>query len=152
LERLLGQLGDPDPDQMESRMAAIARSIQSIALESHGQVDVEGVRAHTLVPPNRSRRPRKMAFAFALFAAALVATLSAAVWQINVDDSVAKSAGRSYRAGETFRAGAAGTSMVTLADDSRVEMRAGAEAQVERASDGLRIRLSAGSIIVNAAK
>jgi uncharacterized protein (TIGR03435 family) len=42
--------------------------------------------------------------------------------------------------------------MLTLSDSSRVEMRSGSELLLERASDGLRIRLNQGSVIVNAAK
>ena len=41
---------------------------------------------------------------------------------------------------------------VTLADDSRVEMRAHAEMTVDRASDGIQIDLKTGDIIVTAAK
>jgi uncharacterized protein (TIGR03435 family) len=40
----------------------------------------------------------------------------------------------------------------TLADNSRVEMRARSELSVDRTADGLRIRLARGGIIVNAAK
>jgi uncharacterized protein (TIGR03435 family) len=40
----------------------------------------------------------------------------------------------------------------TLADDSRVEMRAHSELTVDRAADGIRIDLKKGDIIVNAAK
>lgn len=39
-----------------------------------------------------------------------------------------------------------------LADGSRVELRAQSELSLERASDGIRIRLTKGSVIVNAAK
>ena len=48
------------------------------------------------------------------------------------------------------RAGNAGR-MLTLDDGSRVEMRAQAELSIERAADGIAIRLLAGDIIVNAA-
>jgi uncharacterized protein (TIGR03435 family) len=42
--------------------------------------------------------------------------------------------------------------MLTLDDGSRVEMRAQSELSIERAADGIDIRLLAGDIIVNAAK
>jgi uncharacterized protein (TIGR03435 family) len=42
--------------------------------------------------------------------------------------------------------------MLTLADGSLVEMRSQSELSLERAADGMRIRLGTGSIIVNAAK
>jgi ferric-dicitrate binding protein FerR (iron transport regulator) len=40
----------------------------------------------------------------------------------------------------------------TLADGSRIEMRAGAEAVVENVPDGLMVRLNSGSMMVFAAK
>ena len=52
---------------------------------------------------------------------------------------------------DVIRAAAEGR-MLTLADGSRVEMRAQAELSIERAADGIGIRLLAGDIIVNAAK
>jgi uncharacterized protein (TIGR03435 family) len=55
------------------------------------------------------------------------------------------------RVGNTVRAGDAGR-MLRLDDGSRVEMRAMAELSIERAADGIGIRLLAGDIIVNAAK
>src|SRR5687767_8582509 len=52
---------------------------------------------------------------------------------------------------QAYAAGADGL-QVTLADDSRVEMRAHAEMTVDRGSDGIRIDLKTGDIIVTAAK
>ena len=53
----------------------------------------------------------------------------------------------------TIRTNGSGAGAVlALADGSRVEMRSHSELSVERADDGLRIRLSSGGIIVNAAK
>src|SRR5262245_34710837 len=45
-----------------------------------------------------------------------------------------------------------GGGVFALADGSRVEMRSESEVSLERASDGIRIRLSKGGIVVNAAK
>ena len=52
---------------------------------------------------------------------------------------------------QAYAAGADGL-QVTLADDSRVEMRAHAEMSVDRASDGIQIDLKTGDIIVTAAR
>jgi uncharacterized protein (TIGR03435 family) len=52
---------------------------------------------------------------------------------------------------DVVRAGDAGR-MLTLDDGSRVEMRAQSELSIERAADGIGIRLLSGDIIVNAAK
>jgi uncharacterized protein (TIGR03435 family) len=66
-------------------------------------------------------------------------------------DAQATDGGDLLEIGETVRTDEAGATM-TLADGSRVEMRARSELALERADDGLRIRLKEGSIIVNAAK
>jgi uncharacterized protein (TIGR03435 family) len=55
------------------------------------------------------------------------------------------------RGARVYAAGANGLQF-TLADDSRVEMRAYSELTVDRAIDGIRIDLKKGGIIVNAAK
>jgi uncharacterized protein (TIGR03435 family) len=55
------------------------------------------------------------------------------------------------RGARVYAAGADGL-QVTLADDSRVEMRAHAEMTVDRASDGIQIDLNTGDIIVSAAR
>ena len=54
--------------------------------------------------------------------------------------------------GETIRSNGGGGAVLALLDGSRIEMRSHTELSFERASDGVRIRLSAGGIIVNAAK
>src|SRR4030095_16734466 len=85
---------------------------------------------------------------FAAIAAALVIALFAAFWGTNNVDLLPKAA----ESGETPQANAESTSVMTLDDGSRVEKRAGSEVGVEHVSDGLRINLKTGSIIVNAAK
>ena len=56
------------------------------------------------------------------------------------------------RVGETIRSNDGGGAVLELADTSRIEMRSNTELSLDRADDGLRIRLNAGGIIVNAAK
>jgi len=64
----------------------------------------------------------------------------------------ARSAGEPIAVGEVARSSGTAGRQVVLADGSQVEMRAKSELLVERAADGLAIRLKAGSIIVNAAQ
>jgi uncharacterized protein (TIGR03435 family) len=52
--------------------------------------------------------------------------------------------------GETIRSNGGGA-VLALADGSRIELRSNTELAVDRADDGVRIRLSRGGIIVNAA-
>jgi uncharacterized protein (TIGR03435 family) len=60
--------------------------------------------------------------------------------------------GDSIDANETVHANGGAGAMLALADGSRVEMRSRSELSLERADDGVRIRLGTGGIIVNAAK
>ncbi len=53
---------------------------------------------------------------------------------------------------EIYRTNGDTGTVLSLADGSRVEMRANSELSLERANDGVRIRLSKGSVIVNAAR
>jgi uncharacterized protein (TIGR03435 family) len=97
-----------------------------------------------------------------LAAAAAIALLliSAAVVRELVDpsseDAIVKAATGPLSVtadGQSRRVRSNGTGgVLTLADGSRVEMRAGAELSLERANDGLQIQLIRGSVIVSAAK
>jgi uncharacterized protein (TIGR03435 family) len=56
------------------------------------------------------------------------------------------------RVGDTIRSNGGAGAVLALVDGSRIEMRSHTELSLERADDGLRVRLSSGGIIVNAAK
>jgi uncharacterized protein (TIGR03435 family) len=60
-------------------------------------------------------------------------------------------ASESIRMGEVIRSNGGSGGSLVLADGSRIEMRTTSELVLERAADGVRIRLHNGSIIVNAA-
>src|SRR5688572_5677916 len=104
------------------------------------QVPAEVVRSVELGPrpaPHFSTRPWALAVAAALVIAAIGGALGGnMVWPRGV---------------RVYAAGADGLE-VTLADDSRVEMRAHSEMIVGRASDGIQIDLKDGDIIVSAAE
>ena len=78
--------------------------------------------------------------------------------RVEADGGVYRGAGERLRAGDPIHAGEVvrtnGTTgaVVVLDDGSRVEMRSQSELRMERADDGVRIRLDTGGIIVNAAK
>jgi uncharacterized protein (TIGR03435 family) len=100
-----------------------------------------------------SRRQWKAAVAFAVIALTFVVALSTTLWRTNDTSGIARlQDGAIYKAGETFRSISNGSTVIALADGSRVEMRSGGKASVDRASDGLVFHLKSGSIIVNAAK
>jgi uncharacterized protein (TIGR03435 family) len=60
--------------------------------------------------------------------------------------------GQRIAVGEVARSTEQGSTQIVLPDGSQVEMRAHSELGLDRATDGLAIRLRTGSIIVNAAK
>jgi len=60
--------------------------------------------------------------------------------------------GAPIQRGIILRASNTSNGIVTLTDGSRIEMRANTELSVDRASDGVSIRLEKGDVIVNAAK
>ena len=151
LDRLLGQIGNPDPEQMEHRIESVAQSLRPIALGSREVTSSDCDPVEQL--PQHNRRGRRITATVAAIAAMLIVALSTAVWRSKDVRPVAKSAEeRAVGPVETLRLDGVKASVTTLTDGSRVEMRAGSEASVERASDGLRIHLKAGSIIVNAAR
>ena len=91
----------------------------------------------------------------AVVAAAAVIVIAAVgtamVWR-PVDNTLFRVAdGDVHRQGSTVRSNGGGGAVLALTDGSRVEMRSQSELSLERATDGLRIRLMRGGIIVDAA-
>jgi uncharacterized protein (TIGR03435 family) len=101
------------------------------------QPDVLRVCAPAFKPPRHQRTGTLLPKAIAAMLVLGVAIGAAMIWP---RDGV-----------KVYAAGADGLE-VTLADDSRVEMRAHAEMTVDRASDGMQIDLKTGDIIVTAAR
>jgi uncharacterized protein (TIGR03435 family) len=99
------------------------------------------------IPP-QSAATRWRLFFVPAAAAVLLAVFIGSMWKQEVFRT---SGTRELKAGEAFRSDANPTS-VTLTDGSKLELRADADGVIESASDGLRIRLNAGSLIVHAAK
>src|SRR5688572_24962656 len=151
LDRLLGQLGNPDPDQMEQRIGSVEQSLRPIVVGSQGFSGSDRDPVHQA--PQSNQRRRRIAAVFAAVAAMLAVAVSTAVWRaMDVHPVMNSAEDRADRPDETLRLNADKTSVATLTDGSRVEMREGSEASVVRLSDGLRIDLEVGSIIVNAAR
>ena len=101
-------------------------------------------------PPNASWLSIALPLAAAAALIAIVATVSfqRGDWLATVEAAD----GSKYRLkpNEVMRVSAAGGAMLTLVDGSSVEMRAASELSLERAANGLDIRLRGGDIIVNA--
>jgi uncharacterized protein (TIGR03435 family) len=94
------------------------------------------------------RPPRRSAFAvrFAAVAAILLVSFVAFVMTREPTNSTSPVVG----IGDVVRSTGKDNRIVSLADGSQIEMRPGTEFTVERANDGIRIRLSSGSVIVHA--
>jgi uncharacterized protein (TIGR03435 family) len=81
---------------------------------------------------------------------ASVKTIDGTLYRISGDTAYAIPVGERITVGETVRAD--GGAVLELKDSSRIEMRSGAEFTLESASDGTRIQLSRGSILIAAAE
>jgi uncharacterized protein (TIGR03435 family) len=76
--------------------------------------------------------------------------IAGTLYSISHGESHAVRPGQNIENGVVIRADGDGGALV-LADGSRIEMRASSEVALEQANDGVRIRLTTGSVIVNAA-
>ena len=85
-------------------------------------------------------------------ARAVVDSADGSVYRTANGESAMIPVGGSINTGERIRTNGNAGAVLALADGSRVEMRTQSELSLERADDGIRIRLRSGSIIVNAAK
>jgi uncharacterized protein (TIGR03435 family) len=108
---------------------------------------------HPLSKFEAPRTSRRWWLAIPAAAAIVLTVFMGAMWQRpsavveRIDGSVSRLA-----FGETVRSDGTKGTTLRLADGSRVEMRSNSELVLEKAFDGVRIRLSHGSVIVDAAK
>jgi uncharacterized protein (TIGR03435 family) len=150
LERGFTQHGEPSHEQMAADLArirerldpAVARATVPSALRRKSH-------ALSLVSSAFRRKPVQFAAAAVLVVAAAIAT--AILWR-PADTALYRIVEGDVRVNGTIRSNGGGGAVLALSDGSRVEMRSHTELSFERADDGLRIRLNAGGIIVNAAK
>src|SRR5688572_23737378 len=106
--------------------------------------------------PARVRRPRSVSVAMAFAVVLLLCIALALMFKQTADLTaiVENEDGTTYRlvAGETLRTDVWTRLKLTLPGGSRVEMRSQSELELEDARDGVRIRLSKGSVFVSATK
>jgi ferric-dicitrate binding protein FerR (iron transport regulator) len=127
IEDLLRRSRPPEVPQMAT---ALGRVLNRLNADHGADTDAQ------IVEWDGARRTRSFRSVLAAAALVIVAVGAAMVWPRGV---------------QAYTAGADGL-QVTLADESRVEMRAHAEMTVGRASDAIQIDLKMGDIIVTAAK
>lgn len=144
VEAHLGHLGTFDSPPAED----MARSRERTLDRLHA-------RAATMTRPavvHAARTDRKWRPAVLVAAAAVIVIAGTAMMWRPVDNALFRVAeGDVRRQGNTIRSNSAGSAVLALMDGSRVEMRSQSELSLERANDGLRIRLLRGGIIVDAA-
>lgn len=149
LDRHLGRYGEPSREHMDSAVERVRQQLNPdisqmtnpLALESHA----------------RNNRLFPLAAAAAVLAiVGSVVLVRTPISQKSASIIAELSDGKLTQTGqihpnERLQSGANGA-VITLADGSRVEVRAQSELTFERADDGVRIRLYKGGVIVNAAK
>jgi ferric-dicitrate binding protein FerR (iron transport regulator) len=156
LDRFLKELGEPLPSTVRMRRASHR------VLENLTSIDtfVEPVAGNSSLPSLRPKRrwaPVAAVAAALLAAAVLVGTLSLPgsaqpIAKRMNGKLIAPGDAGSIGEGKLVRAEGARSEVLELRDGSRVEMSVGAELSIDRASDGIRIDLADGNIIVTAAK
>jgi uncharacterized protein (TIGR03435 family) len=157
LEELLKKhLPRPSQEIMESNRDLVWQNIRS-------QVDLVRVRPSERKIALRWRLTAAAAAVFAgVIAAVLLVNTRAPMAKVEVaDGSLSRVSGAGaqtlhrgdsiYR-DETIHANGGPGTVIELTDGSRVEMRSQTDLALERADDGVRIRLSKGGVIVNAAR
>jgi ferric-dicitrate binding protein FerR (iron transport regulator) len=159
----------------------LRQCLPSAAKDSREEIDALGVRAlrqlraasedvevtEEIREPGVSSFPWRSVVAASAAAAVLLVALimsrpgSVAVAAENLDGALLRSVageaqaiaiGEGIEWGHTVHTNDRAGATFVLADGSRVEMRAASELALEQTNDGVRIRLSQGSVIVNAAK
>jgi len=166
LEQFLQGFGRPAPGKMES---ARERVLERLRREAEHPMVVEGATVHGVSPVRTLRRSAAVAVAAAAVLAIVMHTESVRnfLWGIDAhsvvesaDDGLyqvvagkasAVQSGSRIEGGQIIQAEGVRGAVLVLADRSRIEMRSHSELSVETASDGIRIRLGRGSVVVNAA-
>ena len=143
LDRFFDQISKPSPEQLEKSRRNIFKHLSAGALPTMESV---------AMPRIGNRRSLFRLAAAAVAAAVVIAGATLVLRRHQGSTMATASDGTRYRASEPIRAQGIDGFLVRLEDGSRVEMREDAELSLESASDGVRIRLKTGEVIVNAAK
>jgi uncharacterized protein (TIGR03435 family) len=138
LDQLLARHRTPSPDRMRTAIDRVGREIGSAEIPvSAPAVKTSGSRSSWVA---------------AVAAVAVAASVAIAMLWPEPDTPVYRVLEGTVDQNDSIRSNSGAGAVLELADGSRVEMRSHSALSLERANDGLRIRLIAGGIIVNAAK
>lgn len=162
IKKSLALHGNPSRAEVQDVVDRVWQSLQTTRPEADSEINEE---------PELRGEPRfsRLAWAAATAVLAVASILSVRVVMLrnNVQAAVEKTEGglqrisdRNYEDlvpgesiafGEMLRSNIGSGSVLRLKDGSRVELRSNSELMLERAEDGIRIRLHTGSVIVSAA-
>jgi uncharacterized protein (TIGR03435 family) len=135
--------------QMES---ALDRVFVRLRTDRGGVVEEVVVSTPEVVPSESFIVSRRRRWVPAVAAAAVIAAaIGTGILWPRGETSLYRVVDGTVQTGDTIQTNGGGAQLA-LVDGSRVEMRSQSELSLERADDGLRIRLSKGGIIVNAAE
>ncbi len=146
------RFGKPPIDKMEAAGERVLHRLAFAASKSAPAVDDAITTADA---PGRFWKWRLLAVAAVVVAVFIPAMLLRhIVWPGGEGPAVFETAegARKIGLGKTIRSNDTTGAVVALPDGSRIEMRSQSELMLERANDGLRIRLLQGSVIITAAK
>jgi uncharacterized protein (TIGR03435 family) len=144
LDAALGLYANPSPEEIESAPERFLNRVQSENTNLPRTVFL------IFEPVHRPASWRRVAVVAA--AAVIALAIFASVRRRGPVAAEIVDGSRKIPYGEIVRSIDQAGTVLVLADGSRVEMRSRSELALERADDGARIRLSRGSVIVNAAK
>ena len=139
------------PDEAKAAGARVWQRLRT-AGERTSEIEARLDQARPAVSASKRTRWVQLAAAAVLVLSATVGT--ALLWRPveSPESPLFRVVEGNVRQGGTIRSNGGGGAVLVLLDGSRIEMRSQSELSLERADDGVRIRLNAGGIIVNAAK
>jgi uncharacterized protein (TIGR03435 family) len=166
LDRFFARVAKPSPEQVDSSRRQVWQRLTSKL--AGGQIEIAPL-VDRRVDVRASLRPLmvRIAIAGAIVAAgavvvvkspvaivnrAIAENLEGTLYRVADGESHVVGAGEKIEGGSLIRSDGGHGALVALEDGSRLEMRSESELSLERADNGIRIRLSKGGVIVNAAK
>jgi uncharacterized protein (TIGR03435 family) len=147
LRQHMGLFGSPSASQLEASRGRIRERLRAESEPEGAETD-----APREIRASRVRFGWRASLVFAATAAGVVLAVTTPWKPADWIATVEAADGSRYTVGPNavLRPNDSGATMLTLRDGSRVETRAHSELSLERASDGIGIRLRTGGLVVNA--
>jgi uncharacterized protein (TIGR03435 family) len=152
LNRYLGRYGEPAPDDVNSAVEHVWQKLKP-ETDQVETVKFEGESRNTRYFPIFAAAATVLIVAFSIFLVRGLFITNTALAMAEVADGslVGFQTGQSLRDGEVLRSAETGA-VLAMSDGSHVEMRAQSALLLERAGDGIKLRLDRGGLLITAAK